>query len=66
MRSILRFTLSHVLNAIVMMIVHDGLVALAYIIQSVSSLQAHKDRSSLLCSLSMMLYVTLINLDYVR
>ena len=63
---ILQSKLSHVSSVIVMMITYDGLVTSAYIIQTVSSLQAHAYRSFLLRSLSRMLYVTLLNLKYVR
>ena len=57
-------TLSHVSYVIVMMIMYDGLVTLAYIIQLISSLQAHKDQSSLPRSLSSNSYVTLKILEY--
>ena len=63
---ILRSTLSHTQYVIVMMSMHNGLVASAYIIKLVRSLQVHKDRSYLLCSLSRMSYVTLLNLEYVQ
>ena len=66
MRSIFLSMLFHVLHVIVMMFAYDGLVALEYIIQSVSSLQAHEDGSSLSRSLSSTLHVTLTNLEYFR
>ena len=63
-RNMLLSTLSYVSHVIVMMIVYNQLITLAYIIQLVRSLQAHEDRSSLLRRLSSTLYVTLTNLEY--
>ena len=64
MHSMFLATLSHVSQIVVVMVAYDGIVTLAYIIQSVSSLQAHKDRSSLSRRLSSTLYVTLTSLEY--
>ena len=58
-------TLSHVSHVIVMTVMYDGLVISSYIVQSVSSLQAHEDRSSRSRNLSSLSYVTfLTNLLY--
>ena len=59
-------TISHVSLVIVTTNAYDGLVISLYIVQSVSSLQTHEDRSSRLQILSRSSYITFLNFLYVR